>query len=228
MGLMNLEITPRSTFGKNANRRTRAAGKIPAVLYGKDRDNESVELDTHSFRVAMMQLAGRSAIFSLNGDEDDIALLREVQRNPVTDEVLHVDLMSIPRGVPVTVAVSIQIIGECVDVKNGEGSVATSLDKVEISVRPRDLPESLEIDISELSLNDKIYAGDVKLPAGEIVTDPETLILNIKPSIIIVEEEEEEGVEGEEGAEGAEGDADGESDGDDDGDGDKKDKKDKK
>lgn len=202
MGLVNLEITPRSLFGKNANRRNRASGAIPAVLYGKDRETESVQLDAHSLNVAMMHLAGRTAIFSLNGDEDNIALLREVQRNPVTDEILHVDLMSIPRGVPVTVAVALEVIGECKVVKAGEASVAMSLDKLEISVRPRDLPEVLEIDISELELNDKIFAKDVKLPAGEIVTDPETLILNIKASTLVLEvEEEEEVAEGEEGAE---------------------------
>lgn len=205
MGLVNLEIKPRSTYGKNANRRTRAAGSIPAVVYGKDRESESVELDNHSFSVALMHLAGRTAIFSINGDEDNIALLREVQRNPCTDEILHVDLMTIPRGVPVTVPVAIEVIGECPDVKAGEGSVAMSLDRLEISVRPRDLPEVLEIDISEMVLNDKVFAGDIKLPAGEIVTDPELLILNIKPAALIVEEEEVEGEEGEEGAEGAEG-----------------------
>jgi large subunit ribosomal protein L25 len=202
MGLVNLEITPRSLFGKNANRRNRASGAIPAVLYGKDRETESVQLDAHSFNVALMHLAGRTAIFSLNGDEENIALLREVQRNPVTDEVLHVDLMSIPRGVPVTVAVSVEVVGECKAVKAGEASVAMSLDKLEISVRPRDLPEVLEVDISELEINDKIFAKDINLPAGEIVTDPETLILNIKASTLTLEiDEDEEEVEGEEGAE---------------------------
>lgn len=205
MGLVNLEIKPRSTFGKNANRRNRASGQIPAVLYGGDRETESIELDAHSFGVAMMHLAGRSAIFSLNGDEDNIALLREVQRNPVTDEILHVDLMSIPRGVPVTVPVSIEVVGECPAVKAGEASVAMSLDRVEISVRPRDLPEYIEVDISEMDINDKIFAGDLKLPAGEIITDPELLILNIKVSTLTLEVEEEEDIEGEEGAEGAEG-----------------------
>ena len=205
MGLVNLEIKPRSTFGKNANRRNRADGQIPAVLYGKDRKTESVELDAHSFNVALMHLGGRTAIFSLNGDEDDIALLREVQRNPVTDEILHVDLMSIPRGVPVTVAVSLEVVGECPPVKNGDASVAVSLDKLEISVRPRDLPEAIEIDITDLEINDKIFAKDVKLPAGEIVTDPELLVLNIKPSTLALEPLEAEGEEGEEGEEGAEG-----------------------
>ena len=199
MGLVNLEITPRSTFGKNANRRTRAAGRIPAVVYGQDRETESVELDAHSFGVALLHLAGHTALFSLNGDEENIALLREIQRNPVTDMILHVDLLSIPRGVPVTVAVALAVVGECPAVKNGEASVATSLDKIEISVRPRDLPEVIEIDISELGIHDKIYARDIKLPAGEIVTDPDLLVLNIKPSALVALSDTEEEGAGEEG-----------------------------
>jgi large subunit ribosomal protein L25 len=209
MGLVNLNIHPRSSTGKNANRRTRAAGRIPAVVYGRDRATDLVELDTHDFTVALNHLGGRAAIFSLEQEgveEEHIALMREVQRNPVTDEVLHVDLMEIPRGVPVTVAVSVEVIGEPAAVKTGEGSVALSLDAIEISCRPSELPEYLEVDISDLELNDKIFVRDVATPVGEIVTDEDMLVLNIKPATIFIEEEEEvEGEEGEEGAEGAEG-----------------------
>lgn len=196
MGLISLEVKPRSTFGKNANRRTRAAGHIPAVLYGKDKETESVELNTHAFGVALLHLAGHTSIFCINGDEENICLLREIQRNPVTDQILHVDLLSIPRGVPVTVAVSLQVVGECPAVKSGDASVAVSLDKLEISVRPRDLPEFLPVDISGLGLHDKVFAKDIVLAAGEVVTDPDTLILNIKPASLIVDLDVEEGEEG--------------------------------
>jgi len=118
--------------------------------------------------------------------------------------VLHVDLMEIPRGEPVTLPIQIQVIGECPAVKNGEATVSLSLDMIEISVRPRDLPEFFEVDISELELHDKVFARDVKLEVGELVTDPDQLILNIKPQVVFVEEvEEAEGVEGAEDGEGA-------------------------
>ena len=204
MGLVNLTITPRSTKGKNENRRTRAAGRIPAIVYGKDRESAMVEIEGHPFEVALSHLAGRTALFSLSegesSEDDAIALLREIQRNPVTDEILHVDLMEIPRGVPVTVPISIQIVGECQAVKSGEAAVATSMDQIEISCRPRDLPDYITIDISELELNDKVFVKDVTTPVGEIISDPEGLVLNIKPQVLELEEEDE----GEEGAEGAE------------------------
>ena len=209
MGLVNLKIFPRTTTGKNANRRSRAAGRVPAIVYGNERDAETIELDGHEFGVAMLRLAGRSAIFSLEQegvDEEHIALLREVQRNPVTDEVLHVDLYEIPRGKEVVVPVQVSVVGMNNAVKTGEGSVALSLDSIEISCRPSQLPEEIEVDISGLELHDKIFVGDITPPVGEWVTDAEMLVLNIKPATIFVEEEEDaEGVEGEEGAEGAEG-----------------------
>ncbi len=210
MGLINLEIQSRSETGKNANRRMRAAGRIPAVLYGKGRESELLSLDGHAFGVILNHLGGRTALFNLEQegrDEEVTALLREIQRNPVTDQILHVDLMEIPRGVPVTVPVQIQIVGECKAVKNGEATVAQTLDFLEIAVRPRDLPEYLEVDISELELHDKVFARDVNLPVGELVTDPDLLVLNIKAQTIFEEEvpEGEEGEEGTEGAEGAEG-----------------------
>ncbi len=209
MGLVNMNIFPRATTGKNANRRSRVAGRIPAVVYGHDRTTEIVEMDAHEFGAAMTQLAGRSAIFALlqEGVEDEhIALLREVQRNPVTDEILHVDLYEIPRGQAVTVAVQVSVIGMCDAVKTGEGSVALSLDSIDLSCRPSQLPEVIEIDISEFELHDKVFVKDVVAPVGEIISDPEMLVLNIKPAVVFNEEEEvEEGLEGEEGVEGEEG-----------------------
>ncbi|MFT5315981.1 MAG: large subunit ribosomal protein L25 [Candidatus Krumholzibacteriia bacterium] len=208
MGLVNLKVFPRATTGKNANRRSRAAGRVPAVVYGNDRTAENLELDAHDFRVAMVHLAGRSAIFSLlqdGVDEEHIALLREVQQNPVTDQILHVDLYEIPRGQNVTVAVQVSVIGSSATVKSGEGSVALSLDSIEISCRPSELPEVIEVDITDMELNDKIFVKDVVFPVGEVITDPEMLVLNIKPASILVEPEvvEEEGVEGAEGDEAA-------------------------
>ena len=209
MGLINLEIFPRSTTGKNANRRTRAAGKVPAIIYGKDRAPANMELDAHSFGVLLSHMSGSSAIFRLIQEgvtEEAIALLREVQQNPVTDEILHVDLLEIPRGVDVTVEVALHVVGTNHAVKNGEGSVAMSLNAIDISCRPSQVPDFIEIDISELGLNDKIHAGDLTSPVGEIVTDPEALVLNIKPAAAIVEEDEEvEGEGGDDGKEKAEG-----------------------
>ena len=183
--------------------------------------------------VILSHMAGTSAIFRLNqagSDEEAIALLREIQKNPVTDQILHIDLMEIPRGVPVTVAVTIQVIGTNATIKMGEGSVAMAINEVDISCLPSQLPDFLEVDVTDMELNDKILVSDLVTPVGEILTDPETMVLNIKAAAVFVEEEEET-EEGEEGAEGEDGEDD--EDGDEkktedkEKDKDKKDKKDK-
>ncbi|HPF70300.1 MAG TPA: 50S ribosomal protein L25 [Candidatus Krumholzibacteria bacterium] len=196
MSLVNLTVHGRTTTGKNANRRTRAAGRVPAVLYGKGRESVNIELEAHAFGVALTKLAGRSAIFVLEqkgvGDEH-IALLREIQKHPVSDRILHVDLMEIPRGVPVTVAVPVHVVGSNAAVKSGEGSVALSHANIELSCLPRELPEFIEIDISNLNLGDKVFVRDVTPPVGEIVDDADLLVLNIKAASAFAEEAPAEG-----------------------------------
>lgn len=191
MSLVNLNIHPRTTAGKNENRRTRAAGRVPAVLYGKGRPTASIELDGHAFEVALKHLGGRSALFQLHQagmEEGHIALLREVQRHPVTDQILHVDLLEIPQGQPMTVSVHVHVSGSCAAAKSGEGSVQVNTNSVEISCLPRDLPEFVEVDVTDLQLHDKVFARDLKVPGGEVVSDPDLLILSIKAASMAVEE----------------------------------------
>lgn len=205
MSLVNLNIHPRTSVGKNENRRTRAAGRVPAVLYGKGRPTATIELEGHAFEVALKHLGGRSAIFQLHQsgmEEGHIALLREVQRHPISDMILHVDLLEIPQGQPVNVDVHVHVTGSCAAVKAGDGSVSLAHTSVEVSCLPRELPEFVELDISELNLNDKIFARDLKVQGGEIVSDPDLLILSIKPASLLVDEP----AAAAEGAEGAEGD----------------------
>ncbi len=121
-------------------------------------------------------------------EEGHIALLREVQRHPVSDMILHVDLLEIPQGQPMVVDVHVHVTGANPVVKSGEASVSISHNSVEVSCLPRELPEFVELDISELGLNDKVFARDLKVPGGEVVSDPDMLILSIKPASLFVEE----------------------------------------
>jgi len=211
MGLVKLNVYPRSTSGKNENRRTRAAGMTPAVLYGSDRESTSVQLDTAEFNKILLKTGGRSVIFALNleGEEETpIALMREMQAHPVTDVVFHVDLLEIPRGVAVEVPVGVVAEGEPEIVRFGEAEINQLAYSVTLSCLPRELPDSITFDISEMEMNDSIYVKDLKPSVGEIVDDPETQILVIKPaSVFGADDEDEEGLEGgEEGAAEGEGD----------------------
>ncbi|MFH1843402.1 MAG: 50S ribosomal protein L25 [bacterium] len=216
MGLVNLDIFPRQTKGKNANRKTRAAGKIPAVLYGTGREQtESVEVDAVQFGKILTRLAGKSVIFSLKleaADDEPIALLRDVQRNPVTDEILHVDLYEIPRGKTIEVPVQIEVVGESTAVKRGDANVSLVMYMVELSCLPREMPEVITIDITEMGLNDKIHVKDLKTEVGEFVSDPEALVLMLKaPTIYVAEEAVAAEGEEDEAGEGEAGESEGES-----------------
>jgi len=211
MGLVNLNVFPRTTQGKNENRRTRAAGRIPAVLYGRDRESAKVEVDAHEFWVIHTKTGGRSVIFNLQGegfDADSIALLREVQQHPVSDEILHVDLFEIPRGVPVEVEVPVVLEGEPELVRLNEADLIQTLYQVTVSCRPRQVPDRLTLDVSPLGMNESLYVKDLAIESGEIVTDDEIQVCVVKPASIFLEEEEEE-AEGElaEGEEAPEGEA---------------------
>ena len=194
MGLVKLNVYKRTTTGKNENRRTRAAGFIPAVIYGSDRESVNCQIDTVQFTKIMKLHGGRSTIFDLDlegEDENPIALMREVQQHPVTDVYRHVDLFEIPRGVPVNVEVNVVLEGEPESVRFGDTELVQVIDRVEIACMPRDVPESISIDVSNLEINDKIFVKDMTLPVGEMITDGETQVLVLKAATLFVEEEEE-------------------------------------
>jgi large subunit ribosomal protein L25 len=207
MGLVKLSVHPRKTQGKNANRRTRAAGYTPAIIYGNDREATSVQVDTHVFERILQKTGGRSVIFDLELEgesENPIALMRDVQRHPVSDLIYHVDLYEIPRGKPVEVSVAVVPEGEPEVVKFKEGEVNQLAYSVTLSCLPRDVPEQITCDISELGINDSIYVKDLVPPVGEIIDDPEMQVVVVKAVSIFVEEDEE-AAEGEAVAEGDEG-----------------------
>lgn len=208
MGLIKLNVFPRQTTGKNENRRTRAAGHIPAVIYGNDRDATTVQLETVEFTRILQKTGGRAVIFDINLEgesENPIALMRDLQQHPVTDEIRHVDLYEIPRGKPVEVQIGVAIQGEPACAKFNEGAVVRLVDSVTVRCLPREMPESVTIDVSELEINDSLYVRDLVTSAGEIMEDPEMQVLVVKTVSLFIEEEEAEEVEGAEGAEGEEG-----------------------
>lgn len=211
MGLITLTAYPRSETGKNENRRLRAGGRTPAVIYGNERTAAAnLEVDTAEI-TRILKHAGRSPLFNLTIDgeaEPCIAVMREVQAHPVSDEIFHIDLMEIPSGVPVRLEVGIEIVGDNRLVRGGDALLDVANRSVEVECRPRQVPDSFTVDISELTIGDKISVGDLTIENGEIVTDPEEVILKLNANTIVdiddeeAAEDEEAVAEGEEAPEG--------------------------
>ena len=167
-----LTATKRTEFGKGASRRLRRAGEVPAVLYGHGTDPLHVSLPGHE---TFLALKHSNALFSIDVEGDEkLAIVRDVQRDPVRQVIEHVDLLLVNKGEKVSVEVNIVVIGEPAPATMHVVERQT----LEISADASDLPESLEVDITGLEAGAVIRAQDVTLPAGaELLTDPESDIV---------------------------------------------------
>ena len=209
----------REDQGKGASRRLRLEGKVPAIIYGAGRPPRALTFD-HSKVVRQLENESfYSSILNIKvGEKSQAAILKDVQRHPSKRQILHLDLQRIVEDKQIKMNVPIHYVSEdvAVGVKEGGGTVTKMVTDVEVTCLPKDLPEYLDVDISQLELNEMLYLTDIKVPDGvEIVAlahveeeqqaHPIVSIHIIKEEIIeeeVPEEEELEAIEGEEGEEG--------------------------
>ncbi|HEY5113919.1 MAG TPA: 50S ribosomal protein L25/general stress protein Ctc [Nakamurella sp.] len=190
MAEVRLIAETRTEFGKGGARRTRRAGKIPAVLYGHGLDPRHLSLPARDFAHAMK--GGANTVLTLEfPDGDQLALPKSVVRHPLRDYVEHVDLLVIRRGEKVTVDIQVVVTGEA-----ASGTlVLTDANSLSIEVEAMSIPESLTVDIEGAEAGTQFLAGDVALPAGAtLVTDPEALVVSVQnaPTAEEVEAETEQ------------------------------------
>ena len=193
-----IKAEKRETFGKNASRVVRRAGRVPAILYGPGLDNVALTLDKKDMFSILKSETGENTLFVLSFDsEKKDAMIKELQINPVSDELLHVDLIQIVMDKMIRVAVPIVLIGEAVGVKTEGGFVDFSSREIEVECLPKDIPEKIEVDISELHLHQSVKVDEISTPEGTVITsDSEMVIVLVqapaKEEEPEVEEEEEE------------------------------------
>ena len=180
MAEVQLRVEKRDGTGKGAARRSRAEGRIPAVVYGRGMEPGAVSVDRREFLTALNTEAGLNVLLDLQLDGDTVlTLARELQRDPVRGTLLHADFVKIDRSVAVEVEVPVNVVGESPGVKEG-GVLETQTTLLEVRCLPTDVPESIAVDISGLDIGDSSYVSDI--PPGEkyeIITDPETVIVHI-------------------------------------------------
>ncbi len=204
--------------GSGPARRLRAAGRIPAVVYGHGSDPLSISVDRREFR-NLVKIAGSNALISLDIDgETELSIIKDMQQHPVKDRVDHIDFQLIRRDEAIAVEVHIDQIGEPEELLRIGGLVQTQMTTLLVNAPAGEIPRSVEIDVSELEEGGAVRVGDIVLPAGVTTDiDPETVVASGIVTRAAAAELEEDG-EMLEGAEDAEGEA---ADGDDDsGDGD--------
>jgi large subunit ribosomal protein L25 len=204
MSEYKLAAQPRAETGKGAARRARAAGRVPAVLYGHGMDPVHLSVDAREFGHALRTDAGSNVLIELSvGRSKHLALAKEIQRNPVRGSFVHVDFLAVRRGETVQVRVPVHLAGESPGVREG-GIADQDLHQVTVEAEVTAVPDAIQADISGLAIGDVLRVSDLKAPEGAtIMEDPEASVVSIVAPA--VEEEapaEEEAAEGEAAEEG--------------------------
>ncbi len=194
MKLVDFEAEIRKKKGKGAARSLRREGKVPAILYGKDMEPLPLSVPSKELSDLEHKQGITGSLLKLKVDgKTYTAVIKEVARGPLTDEYLHVDFQKISLTEKISTFVPIVVKGEevCPGIKLG-GVLQHGINEVEIEALPRDIPEHLEVDVSNLEIGDNIRVGDLTPPPGvEIISDENEIVLTILPPTLYEEEVEE-------------------------------------
>jgi large subunit ribosomal protein L25 len=171
---VRISAEQRTEFGKGAARRIRRDNKVPAVLYGHGEDPRHISLPGHDL---MMALKTQNVLLTLDMDgSDELALPKDVQRDPIRGFIEHVDLVLVRRGEKVVVEIAVHVVGDAVP----ETLVTTDLNTLSVEAEATHIPTGFEVSVDGLNVGDQIHAKDVQLPSGvTLVTDPDALLVNV-------------------------------------------------
>jgi large subunit ribosomal protein L25 len=159
----------RETQGKGASRRLRHDGKVPAILYGGHADARTLTLSHQKLLIMLDNERFYSTILNLKvGDQSQAAILKDVQRHPFKNAILHLDFQRVEENEKIRISIPLHFTGAAVSpgVKSQGGIVSHMRTEAEVSCLPKDLPEFIEVDISGLSLNESIHLSQLKIPEG--------------------------------------------------------------
>ncbi|MGH9183000.1 MAG: 50S ribosomal protein L25 [Acidimicrobiales bacterium] len=203
---VNLVAETGRSPGSRPSRRLRRAGKIPAVVYGHGRDPVSVAVPYRDLRAALTTEAGMNALIDLDvAGTRQLTIVRDVQRDPVRNDITHVDLLVVHRDEVITVDVPVVVEGEARQVTQDNGNVDQQLHALAVSATPGNIPNEIRVDISGLTIGDAIRVGDLSLPAGAATeVDDDVPVVLAQVSRAAVEAEELAGVIEEGGGDEAE------------------------
>jgi large subunit ribosomal protein L25 len=206
---VRIAAEPRTEFGKGPARRTRRAGRVPAVLYGHGTDPRHISLPGHELMLALKSVNVLLRLQGLDGGEE-LALPKDVQRDPLKGFLEHVDLLVVTSGEKVTVEVPIQLTGDIAP----DGMLDQQMIQVSLEVEATHIPQSVEVSVEGMVVGDAVHAKDLKLPAGaSLDAEDDALVLHViaAPTAAQMEADLGEGeaaeAEGEAAGEAAEGEA---------------------
>lgn len=176
---VTLHATTSRAQGSANSRRLRHAGSIPAVVYGEGVEPLAVAVDAKAFRSAVSGDQGLNALITLDADgQSYMVMAREIQRHPVRGTVAHVDFQVVDPNRPVVAEVPVHLVGDAVEVRHADWEVDQQMFSLEVRTRPDQIPNVIEVDVSELTAGGSIRVGDLVLPEGvESAADPSLAVV---------------------------------------------------
>jgi large subunit ribosomal protein L25 len=172
---VRIAAEPRTEFGKGPARRTRRAGRVPAVLYGHGTDPRHISLPGHELMLALKSANVLLRLQGLDGGEE-LALPKDVQRDPLKGFLEHVDLIVVTSGEKVTVEVPIQLTGDIAP----DGMLDQQMIQVSLEVEATHIPQSVEVSVQGMVVGDAVHAKDLKLPSGaSLDAEDDALVLHV-------------------------------------------------
>ncbi len=192
-----IAASPRTVIGK-ANRRLSSEGLIPAVLYGAGRDSQAISVSRHDFEVIMGRYAlGATLVkLELEGESEPVnVIVKAMQNSPVKGNVVHIDFLAIRMDEKLQASIPLHLVGDAEGVKAG-GVIMHTMHEILVEALPRDLPSSIDVDITALEVGDNLHVSDITGPEGvEIVDDPGAIVCSVTVPMAEEEEKPEEGAE---------------------------------
>lgn len=188
MEQINIDILQRGVSSDAYLSSIRKSGYIPGVLYGNKLNNRPIQLDYKEF-IKQLKKHGKSGIFQVNVDNELLSVkINEIQRDPVSNEIIHVDLHTVDLNKAINIAIPIQLFGGSIGVKNG-GILQQQLRAIEVKGLPSHVPETIHLNISDLDIGQAIYVRNLMIPDEiEVLTDLDTMILTIVPPKLLDED----------------------------------------
>jgi large subunit ribosomal protein L25 len=188
-----LNVTARAQTGRSASRRLRKANRVPAILYGKHTSPESLSVEGPEFVRFLKSVGGRSVLVELERtDKADKALsfLQEVQRDPITDKYLHIDFQEVKPNEKFEIRVAVRVSGESFGVKNQSGVLEMNTQQLRVRCLPKDLPEAIVVDVTDLKVGETLKVSGLKPIAGVEFLDlkGQPIVSCVEPVAEIVQE----------------------------------------
>lgn len=173
-----IEAKKRTKIDKASRSALRKEGKVPAIFYSKHHEPQAIEISERA--IHPLVFTSKTSLISLNveGQEEQDCIIKDVQFDPVTDKIVHIDFLGLKKGEKIQIEVPVQLVGNPIGIKEG-GVLQHILHKLEIECLPADIPEHLEIDITNLKLGSSIHVSDANFDNIQILNSPESVIASV-------------------------------------------------